>query len=144
MLSVPGRYHDTQDSVLSRLRNILPDGMNLIATHRLDRETSGILLLARNLDIYRQISQQFQQRQVQKIYEAVLSGLMKTQQGIIELPLWGNPENRPSQEVNFRYGKPSITYFQELKIQELEIQKLKAQKIILVLSLNQSLAEPIN
>ncbi|PAX51581.1 RluA family pseudouridine synthase [Brunnivagina elsteri] len=123
LLSVPGRYRDTQDSVLSRLRNLIPDGINLMAIHRLDRETSGILLLAHNLDIYRQISQQFQQRQVQKIYEAILSGLLETQQDVIELPLWGNPENRPSQEVNFIHGKPSITYFQVLERQKLEIQK---------------------
>jgi tRNA pseudouridine32 synthase / 23S rRNA pseudouridine746 synthase len=115
LLSVPGRYHDTQDSVLSRLRNFLLDGMNLIAVHRLDKETSGILLLARNLDIYRQISKQFQQRQVQKTYEAVLFGLVETLQGVIDLPLWGNPENRPYQEVNFVHGKPSLTNFNVLE-----------------------------
>jgi tRNA pseudouridine32 synthase / 23S rRNA pseudouridine746 synthase len=123
LLSVPGRYHDTQDSVLSRLQNLIPNGTNLMAVHRLDQETSGILLLARNLDIYRHISQQFQQRQIHKIYEAVLSGLLETQQGVIELPLWGNPENRPSQEVNFIYGKSSITHFHTLERQALEIQK---------------------
>jgi tRNA pseudouridine32 synthase / 23S rRNA pseudouridine746 synthase len=123
LLSVPGRYHDTQDSVLSRLQNLMSDGMNLMAIHRLDQETSGILLLARNLDIYRHISQQFQQRQVHKIYEAVLSGLLETQSGVIQLPLWGNPENRPSQEVNFIHGKSSITHFQVLERQELERQK---------------------
>jgi tRNA pseudouridine32 synthase / 23S rRNA pseudouridine746 synthase len=123
LLSVPGRYHHTQDSVLSRLQNLIPSGTNLMAVHRLDQETSGILLLARNLDIYRHISQQFQQRQIHKIYEAVLSGLLETQSGVIELPLWGNPENRPSQEVNFIHGKSSITHFQVLERQELEIQK---------------------
>ncbi len=123
LLSVPGRYHHTQDSVLSRLQNLIPSGTNLMAIHRLDQETSGILLLARNLNIYRHISQQFQQRQVHKIYEAVLSGLLETQSGVIELPLWGNPGNRPSQEVNFIHGKSSITHFQVLERQALEIQK---------------------
>ncbi|BAZ39092.1 pseudouridine synthase [Calothrix sp. NIES-4101] len=117
LLSVPGRYHHTQDSVLSRLRNLLPDGMNLMAIHRLDQETSGILLFARHLDIYRQISQEFLQRQVEKIYEAVLSGYLETKDGVIRLPLWRNPENRPYQEVNFTYGKPSITHYQILERQ---------------------------
>lgn len=111
LLSVPGRYRDKQDSVLSRLRNVLPDGMKLMTVHRLDQETSGILLIARDLETYRQLSQQFQQRQVTKIYEAVLAGLINIQQGIIELPLWGNTENRPYQEVNWQHGKPSITNF---------------------------------
>jgi tRNA pseudouridine32 synthase/23S rRNA pseudouridine746 synthase len=112
LLSVPGRYRDTQDSVLSRLRQILPDGMEIIAVHRLDQETSGILLLARNLQTYRQLSQQFQHRQVHKVYEAVLSGCVTTDRGVIELPLWGDPQNRPYQEVNWQYGKPSVTHFQ--------------------------------
>lgn len=111
LLSVPGRYRDRQDSVLSRLRNLLPDGMNLRAIHRLDQDTSGIMLLARNLDIYRQLSQQFEQRQVKKVYEAILEDLLLIDQGIIELPLWGDPSDRPYQKVDFTKGKPSITKF---------------------------------
>ncbi|MEC4818794.1 MAG: pseudouridine synthase [Scytonema sp. PMC 1069.18] len=112
LLSVPGRYRDRQDSVLTRLRQILPDGMELITAHRLDQETSGILLLARNLQTYRQLSQQFQQRQVHKVYEALLYGSVTTDRGVIELPLWGDPQNRPYQQVNYQYGKPSVTQFQ--------------------------------
>jgi tRNA pseudouridine32 synthase / 23S rRNA pseudouridine746 synthase len=111
LLSVPGRYYHNQDSVISRLRNFLPNE-KIIPIHRLDQDTSGILLVARNLDVYRQISQKFQQRQIHKVYEAVLSGLINVDKGVIELPLWGNPDNRPYQEVNFQYGKPSVTHFQ--------------------------------
>ncbi|QDL09233.1 RluA family pseudouridine synthase [Brasilonema octagenarum UFV-E1] len=117
LLSVPGRYFDTQDSVLSRLRYLLPDRVILNAVHRLDQETSGILVLARNQQIYRQLSQQFQQRQVHKVYEAVLSGSLTTEQGVIELPLWGNPENRPYQQVDWQYGKPSVTHFQMIAVE---------------------------
>ncbi|WP_375477177.1 pseudouridine synthase [uncultured Nostoc sp.] len=112
LLSVPGRYRDRQDSVLSRLRHLLPDGMALLSVHRLDRETSGILLLARDRQTHRQLSQQFQQRQVHKVYEAILSGVLTVEQGKIDLPLWGDPENRPDQKVDWQYGKPSLTHFQ--------------------------------
>ncbi|MEH2184321.1 RluA family pseudouridine synthase [Nostoc sp.] len=112
LLSVPGRYRDRQDSVLSRLRDLLPDGMALISVHRLDQETSGILLLARNRQTHRQLSQQFQQRQIHKVYEAILSGAVTVEQGKIDLPLWGDPENRPEQKVDWLYGKPSLTHFQ--------------------------------
>ncbi|BBD65744.1 pseudouridine synthase [Nostoc commune NIES-4072] len=112
LLSVPGRYSDRQDSVLSRLRHLLPDGMALASVHRLDQETSGILLLARDRQTHRQISQQFQQRQVHKVYEAILSGIMIVEQGKIDLPLWGDPENRPYQKVDWQHGKPSLTHFQ--------------------------------
>ena len=109
LLSVPGRYYDRQDSVLSRLRHLLPDGMLLNAVHRLDQDTSGILLLARDQQTYRQLSWQFQKQQVRKVYEAVLSGLVTIDQGVIELPLWGDPQNRPYQQVDWQYGKPSLT-----------------------------------
>lgn len=112
LLSVPGRYRDRQDSVLSRLCHLLADDMALATVHRLDQETSGILLLARDRQTYRQLSQQFQQRQVHKVYEAVLSGLVTTEQGTIKLPLWGDPQNRPYQKVDEERGKPSLTRYQ--------------------------------
>jgi tRNA pseudouridine32 synthase/23S rRNA pseudouridine746 synthase len=112
LLSVPGRYRDTFDSVLSRLRHLLPDGMALMAVHRLDQDTSGILLLARNPQTHRQLSQQFQHRQVHKVYEAILSGLVTIDNGEIELPLWGNPENRPYQQIDEEQGLSSLTRFQ--------------------------------
>ncbi|MEH2371799.1 RluA family pseudouridine synthase [Nostoc sp.] len=112
LLSVPGRYRDRQDSVLSRLRHLLADGMALVSVHRLDQETSGILLLARDRQTHRQLSQQFQQRQIHKVYEAILSGAVTVEQGVIELPLWGDPENRPEQKVDWQHGKPSLTHFQ--------------------------------
>lgn len=111
LLSVPGRYRDSQDSVLSRLRCWLTDGIMVKAVHRLDQETSGILLLARDRQTYRQLSQQFQQRQVYKVYEAILSGAVTADAGVIELPLWGNPQNRPYQQVDEQRGKPSLTQF---------------------------------
>lgn len=117
LLSVPGRYLHNQDSVLSRLNNLLPTAENLTAVHRLDMDTSGILLLAKDLETYRQISKQFQERHVYKVYEAILAGVIATEEGIIKLPLWGNPDNRPYQEVNQQYGKPSSTKFKLVKIE---------------------------
>ncbi len=111
LLSVPGRYLNNQDSVLSRLRNLLPDAANLLPVHRLDMDTSGILVLARDYQIHRSLNQQFQQRQVYKVYEAVLAGSIYVNKGVIELPLWGDPKNRPYQQVNWQYGKPSMTNF---------------------------------
>ncbi|MEG4492755.1 pseudouridine synthase [Microcoleus sp. D3_18_C4] len=112
LLSVPGRYFENQDSVFSRLRSLLPDSFNLTIVHRLDLETSGILLLARDKETSSQLRQQFAKKQVHKVYEAVLSGTVKVDAGTIDLPLWGDPENRPYQQVNWECGKPSVTRFQ--------------------------------
>ncbi|MEG4518726.1 MULTISPECIES: pseudouridine synthase [unclassified Microcoleus] len=112
LLSVPGRYLENQDSVFSRLRNLLPNSLDLNAVHRLDGETSGILLFARDKETSSQLRQQFETKQVHKVYEAVLSGTVKIEAGTIDLPLWGDPENRPYQQVNWECGKPSVTRFQ--------------------------------
>jgi tRNA pseudouridine32 synthase/23S rRNA pseudouridine746 synthase len=70
------------------------------------------LLLARTKQTSSKLSQQFEKRLVHKVYEAMLSGTITIDAGTIELPLWGNPENRPVQEVNWQWGKPSVTGFQ--------------------------------
>jgi tRNA pseudouridine32 synthase / 23S rRNA pseudouridine746 synthase len=107
LLSVPGRYADRQDSVLSRLRLQSPA---IVPVHRLDQDTSGILLLAKNGETQRHLQQQFQQRQVTKVYEAVLADRLDCDRGQIDLPLWGDPSDHPYQRVDPR-GKPSTTQF---------------------------------
>jgi len=109
LLSVPGRTSDLQDSVLTRLRESFPE---IYAVHRLDRDTSGILLLARDKQTYRDLSQQFEARQIHKLYEAILGARIELERGSIELPLWGDPLDRPRQKVDFNLGKPSLTKFQ--------------------------------
>ncbi|WP_309740044.1 pseudouridine synthase [Chamaesiphon sp. OTE_20_metabat_361] len=111
LLSVPGRTIDLQDSVLTRLRELYPE---IYSVHRLDRDTSGILLLARDKLTYRHLSQQFEARQTHKVYEAILGGRIGLEKGSIGLPLWGDPLDRPRQKVDFSLGKPSLTKFQEV------------------------------
>ncbi|WP_416667384.1 RluA family pseudouridine synthase [Egbenema bharatensis] len=111
LLSVPGRYVDRQDSVLRRLQCALWDGANLRVVHRLDLGTSGILLITRDAATHGHLSRQFQQRRVQKVYEALLAGSLSVDQGTIDLPLWRDPSQRPLQTVNGQYGKPSQTNF---------------------------------
>lgn len=115
LLSVPGRGSEKFDSVETRLQTTLEDGKNIKAVHRLDQDTSGLLILAKNNDIYTKIAQQFAKKEVKKIYEAILIGIVKDDEGVINLPLWGNPEKRPSQQVNYDRGKPAITHYQVLK-----------------------------
>jgi tRNA pseudouridine32 synthase / 23S rRNA pseudouridine746 synthase len=114
LLSVPGRYLDLQDSVLARVRQLLPTD-EILPIHRLDRDTSGILLLARDRLTYRQLARQFHDRQIVKIYEAILAGKLVENLGSIDLPLWGDPTNRPLQTVDFARGKPSMTEFHVLE-----------------------------
>ena len=112
LLSVPGRYLDRQDSVLSRLR--LQFGDPLVVAHRLDQDTSGVLVLARNPATHRHLMRQFQQRQVSKTYEAILDGVVAPDRGVIDLPLSANLSDRPRQRVD-PLGKSSITRFEVIE-----------------------------
>jgi len=114
LLSLPGRTYDRQDSVFSRLRCQYPDGDRLHPVHRLDQQTSGILLIARNETTARVLSQQFRQRQVDKSYEAIVTGSLTASSGTIALPLWGDPNDRPRQQVDWHQGKPSYTDYRVL------------------------------
>jgi tRNA pseudouridine32 synthase/23S rRNA pseudouridine746 synthase len=114
LLSVPGRHRDRQDSVLSRLNDAFTSKRSAFAIHRLDQETSGVLLLARDRDTARHVAQQFERRQVQKKYEAVLAGRIQRDwgdRGVIDLPLAADLSDRPRQKVDWQRGKPSLTQF---------------------------------
>lgn len=119
LLSVSGRGSHNFDSVESRFRQIATDTSNIwpITVHRLDQDTSGILILAKTQESYINLSQQFAQRQVKKVYEAVLNDLISLSEGIVDLPLWANPLIRPRQEVNYDHGKPSVTHFQVMGVE---------------------------
>lgn len=113
LLSVPGRYLQGQDSVVSRLCQQLSVA-SLWPVHRLDQATSGVLLLARDRATYRQLAAQFQQRQVHKVYEALLSGPVDPPSGQIDLPLAADLSQRPRQKVDWQAGKASLTRYRSL------------------------------
>lgn len=113
LLSVPGRTSDRQDSVLSRLRSRLP---HVTAVHRLDQDTSGVLLLAKTPESDRALRQQFQARQVRKIYAAIVIGHVATDQGHIDLPLQADPDHAPRQLVHPQ-GKTSHTHYRVIERQ---------------------------
>lgn len=109
LLSVPGRLSENQDSLLARLQASHP-GASIV--HRLDMDTSGLMVLARDKATHRALSQQFQQREVHKQYVAVVAGHMLESSGTIELPLAKDWPNRPLQKIDFAQGKASLTHYQ--------------------------------
>lgn len=119
LLSVPGRSITRQESALNQLRQQFPKNPELIPVHRLDQATSGIMLFARDRYTHRAISRQFQQRQVHKVYEAILDGALDSEAGEIHLPLWGDPHQRPRQGVDEQRGKSSHTKFRVMARSEI-------------------------
>lgn len=111
LLSVPGRGADKQDSLLTRARNRFADAE---CVHRLDMETSGLMLLARGKQAQRALNRLFQQRRIDKQYVAVVDGKVEPRVGEIQLPLRCDWPNRPRQKVDFAQGKASLTRFSVL------------------------------
>jgi tRNA pseudouridine32 synthase / 23S rRNA pseudouridine746 synthase len=110
LLSVPGRYVETQDSVLRRLQWLRPD-VAWRSVHRLDQDTSGLLVVAKDDATAKQLQQQFQMGNVTKYYEAMLVSVISEKTGTIELPLAPDGENRPYQIIDWQKGKPSQTRY---------------------------------
>lgn len=105
LLSVPGRGEDKQDSVVSRLQQEFP---GVREVHRLDWETSGLMLLARDKAAHSELSRQFREREVDKRYTAVVYGV-PAEAGEVDRPLRCDWPNRPRQIVDPERGKPSRT-----------------------------------
>lgn len=106
-LSVPGK--NIEDSVLRRLELQYPNATGPLLVHRLDMSTSGILLAAKTKEYHKFIQRQFLKRKVKKRYVAILEGLLKKEEGEIDLPLRVDLDDRPRQLVCYEYGKPAQT-----------------------------------
>lgn len=111
LLSVPGRGPEKADCLASRVQQRYPEAL---IVHRLDMETSGLILMARGVEMQRALSRGFELRQVDKDYQAVVEGFLAPESGIIDLPLITDWPNRPRQMIDHRIGKPSQTRFQRL------------------------------
>gem|GEM_PF-3569319 len=85
LLSQPGRQ--VEDSVVVRVRAARPDASGSLLVHRLDMDTSGVLLLAKTPEAHAALQQQFEKRQVQKRYRALIDGDVSGAGGLINLPL---------------------------------------------------------
>lgn len=114
-LSVPGI--NVQDSVHTRILTSHPDITGPVIIHRLDMSTSGILVLAKNKEAHQFIQDQFIQHTVQKRYTAMLDSAITETEGIIDLPLRVDLEDRPRQVVCYEYGKPAQTQFKVVGIE---------------------------
>lgn len=94
LLSVPGRGPDKQDCVVKRIRDIFSECIPQPSVHRLDMDTSGLMVLALTKDAHKNLSLQFQNRTVKKQYLAVLEGIVEKEDGEINLPFRLDITNR--------------------------------------------------
>ncbi len=117
LLAVPGRGPQNQDCVVARVRALCPGCIEQPAVHRLDMDTSGLMVLALTADAHRELSRQFQDRRTEKGYVALLDGEPAGDAGTIELPFRLDVENRPHQVYDPVHGKAGITHWRRLSVE---------------------------
>ena len=112
-LSVPGIY--ILDSVYERMKLRYPNATGPLIVHRLDMPTSGILIIAKDKDSHKALQSQFIKKSLEKRYVAILDGIIEEDEGIIELPLRIDFDDRPRQMVCYEYGKYAKTRYEVIE-----------------------------
>ncbi|MEO2181073.1 MAG: RluA family pseudouridine synthase [bacterium] len=113
LLSVPGRI--VKDCVLNRM---LVDHPDVRTVHRLDLDTSGLMMLALSKEATSDLNRQFRERTIKKEYIALVHGELDNEEGEIDLPIRADPDNRPLQVVDLDSGKASLTRYQVIDAEE--------------------------
>lgn len=112
LLSVPGKGEHLADCLLTRVQAAFPTAL---LVHRLDRDTSGVMIFALTPHAQRHLGLQFERRQTRKTYVARVWGEMEGQTGTVDLPLIVDWPNRPLQMVDHVNGKQAVTDWRVLK-----------------------------
>ena len=113
MLSEPGKL--LTDSALTRFKARHPEATGPVLVHRLDQETSGLIVFTKDKATHKELQRQFANHEVRKEYVALLDGLVERDGGIIDLPLRPNADDRPRQVADPIHGKRAVTHFSVLE-----------------------------
>jgi tRNA pseudouridine32 synthase/23S rRNA pseudouridine746 synthase len=112
LLSIPGRLKENKDCVINRLQQRWP-GASIV--HRLDLDTSGVMVIPLTKACHSHISRQFQERKVEKAYIAEVDGIVVNDRGEIDLPIAPDWQNRPRQKIDFDKGKSALTRYEVIQ-----------------------------
>ncbi len=113
MLTVPGKA--LEDSLLTRYQTAFPEAHGPVVVHRLDQETSGLVVFAKDKATHKALQQQFENHTIKKRYVALLDGQVAHDEGLIDLPLMPDVYDRPRQRVDHEQGKPATTRYRVLE-----------------------------
>ena len=106
LLSVPGKGPHLADCLMTRVQAVFPTAL---LVHRLDRDTSGVMIFALTPHAQRHLGLQFEKRQTKKTYVARVAGRITEKTGTVDLPLIVDWPNRPKQMVDHENGKQAVT-----------------------------------
>lgn len=106
LLSVPGKGPELADCLIARIQAAYPEAL---LVHRLDRDTSGVMVFALTPHAQRHLGLQFEKRRVRKVYVARVAGIVAEDTGTVDLPLAVDWPNRPMQKVDHDAGREAVT-----------------------------------
>ncbi len=106
LLSVPGKGEHLSDCLIARVQKAFPTAL---LVHRLDRDTSGVMIFALTPHAQRHLGLQFENRQTKKTYIARVWGEMTEKEGTVDLPIIVDWPNRPLQKIDHETGRPAVT-----------------------------------
>jgi len=115
MLSAPGKGPGKQDCAVARVRTRFPRAAGPVLVHRLDMETSGLLVMALDAETHRELSRQFERREPVKRYVAVLAGDPGAGEGEVRLRQRPDIDDRPRQILDPVHGKEAITRWRTIE-----------------------------
>ncbi|MFV2053750.1 RluA family pseudouridine synthase [Aliiroseovarius sp. YM-037] len=115
LLSVPGKGPHLADCLIARVQAAFPEAL---LVHRLDRDTSGVMVFAMTPAAQRHLGLQFEKRQMKKVYVAHVWGHVTEKTGTVDLPLIVDWPNRPLQHVDHENGKPAVTDWRVVRHEE--------------------------
>lgn len=115
LLSVPGRGAHLADCLIARVQVVFPEAL---LVHRLDRDTSGVMVFGLTAHAQRHLSMQFEKRTAKKTYVARLGGVLEPRTGTVDQPLIVDWPNRPKQKICHETGKPAITEWKVVRYEE--------------------------
>lgn len=108
LLSVPGIGPEKADCLASR---VAAEVLGARIVHRLDRDTSGVIVMALDAEAHRNLSIQFQDRHVSKLYEALVAGVPARHGGVVDLPMRKDMANTPLQVIDHEHGRRAVTHW---------------------------------
>lgn len=114
LLSVPGRGPHLQDCLARRVQERFPSA---VVVHRLDRDTSGLIVMALDPGAQRHLARQFERRSARKRYECFVWGRPECDDGFVDLPIARDPARPPRYRIDHPHGRPSQTHWQVLERQ---------------------------
>ena len=114
MLSAPGRGPEKQDCAVAWVRHRYPEAEGPVLVHRLDMETSGVMVFALDAEAHRALSRQFEARETEKRYIAVLAGCVEGEAGEVQLFQRPDIERRPYQMLDPTHGREAVTRWRVL------------------------------